>query len=281
MNAIEIRNIEKNYQGFKLDNVSFDVPKGSIVGLVGENGAGKSTIINLIMDIIDSDNGEINVLGKSNKDKNFIKTKQDIGIVIDEAYFPEILTIMNVEKILKLTFENFDSNYYFELVDKYKLPKNKILKGFSRGMKMKFGIITALCHKPKLLILDEATSGLDPLVRNELLDTLNEYTRNEENSILMSSHIVSDLEKICDYIVFIHKGKLVLFEEKDEILKKYGILKIVESDLVNIPTNAIICKNKQSFGYQLLVLKNEVSDAYKTELATLEDIIILLSMGNM
>lgn len=281
MNAIEIKNITKKYQDFTLDHISFNVPKGSIVGLVGENGAGKSTTINLIMDIINADSGEIFIFGKSNKNKDFIKTKQDIGIVIDEAYFPEILTILNVEKILKNTFENFDSTMFMKLVEKFNLPKKKRLNEFSRGMKMKLGILSALSHNPKLLILDEATSGLDPLVRSEILDMLSEFTRNEEHSILISSHIVSDLEKICDYIVFIHKGKILISEGKDDLLEKYGILRIKETDLDNIPVEAIISKNKTSYGYELFILKDKISSNYKTEISSLEDIIIFLSKGDL
>ena len=281
MNSIELKNITKKYKDFTLDAVSFCVPKGSIVGIVGANGSGKSTLINLIMNMIDSNSGEILVFGTPNTDKSFITRKQDIGIVVDEACFPEILTIPNIEKILKHTYTNFNSDLFFKLSEDFNLPKNKPLKEFSRGMKMKLGIISALSHKPKLLILDEATSGLDPLIRSELLDLLNEFTRNEENSILMSSHILSDLEKICDYIVFLHKGKLVLFEEKDMILEKYGIIKLQFEDLVNIPPEAIIYKNQTSFGYELLILREKISSIYKPENSTLETIILFLSKGGV
>ncbi len=272
MNNIEIKNLTKRYKDFTLDNISFDVPKGCIVGLVGENGAGKTTIINSILNIIKYE-GEVALFNNEIDEKDI---KEYTGAVLDEAFFSDVLTVKQISNLLKYTYKNFDKTYFSSLIEKFNLPTNKKASEFSRGMKMKLQIASSMAHSPRLLILDEATSGLDPLMRNEILDLLNEYTRNEERSILMSSHIVSDLEKVCDYIAFISKGKLVLFDEKDVILDTYGILKISNEDLENIDETAIIKKNKTSYGYEALVLKDSIPNIYKTEHTTLEDIIIFL-----
>ncbi len=277
MNAIEIKGLTKIYDEFKLDNISFNVPKGTIVGLVGENGAGKSTTIKAIMNTINKDSGIINVLGINNEDKNFYSVKNEIGVVLDELCFPEMLNAKEVEKIMALTYKLWDGNVYAKNLEKLNVNPDKKIKDYSRGMKMKLSIAVALSHNAKLLVLDEATSGLDPMVRNEVLDLLNEFTREEENSILLSSHIVSDLEKICDYIVFIHNGKLLLNEEKDEILNKYGIIKTTKDKVVDIPKNSIIYIKENVYGCSVLVKKDEVSNVFKFEVATLEDIIIMLS----
>ncbi len=277
MNAIEIRNLTKKYDEFTLNDISFNVPKGTIVGLVGENGAGKSTTIKLIMNRINKDSGTINVLGNSNKDKDFYIVKNDIGVVLDESCFPEMLTAKEVGKIMSLTYNKWDNKVYIEKLKKLNINLDKKIKEYSRGMKMKLSIAVALSHNAKLLVLDEATSGLDPMIRNEILDMFNEFTRSEENSILLSSHIVSDLEKICDYIVFIHKGNLILNEEKDEILNKYGIIKTTKEKIEEIPKDAILYIKEENYSYSVLVKKEEVSKIFKFENSTLEDIIILLS----
>ena len=206
MNALEIRNLTKTYPGFALDNLSLILPSGCIMGLIGENGAGKSTTIKLILDMIHKDSGSIIILGKDNTD-GIELTKEDIGVVMDEVGIPECLTVKQVGKVMKNTFRNWDDAEYARLVQKLALPDQKQFKEFSRGMKMKLGIAIALSHNAKLLILDEATSGLDPVVRDEVVEMLSDFTRDENHSILISSHIVSDLEKLCDYIAFIHKGK--------------------------------------------------------------------------
>ncbi len=273
MNNIELKNITKRYKDFTLDNISFDVPKGCIVGLVGENGAGKSTIINCILDIIKKDSGEIILFNNEIKQSEF---KEHTGAVLDEAFFSDVLTVKQISTLLKLTYKNFDKQYFLSLIKTFNLPLTKKMSEFSRGMKMKLQIASSISHSPRLLILDEATSGLDPLMRNEILDLLNEYTRNDDRSILMSSHIVSDLEKVCDYIAFISKGKLVLFEEKDVILETYGILKISNEDFNNLDETAVVKKKRTNYGYEALVLKDNIPSIYKTEHTTLEDIIIFL-----
>ncbi|MDP4132737.1 MAG: ABC transporter ATP-binding protein [Bacillota bacterium] len=276
MNAIEVKNLTKKYTDFCLDNIELSLPTGSILGLVGENGAGKSTIINLIMNAIMRDSGQISVLGIDNQSKEFNNVKNDIGIVLDEAYFPEVITPKNVNVIMKNTYQNWDEKLYYNYINKFSLPP-KAFKDFSKGMKMKLAIAVALSHNPKLLILDEATSGLDPMVRDEILDIFNEFTRDETHSVILSSHIVSDLEKICDYIAFVHKGKLVFCEEKDKLIEEYAIVKMSNSDFEAIPPKAIKGMKKSKFGVEALVLKSAVSNAIATEHTTLEDIILFLA----
>lgn len=276
MNSIEVKNLTKSFGDFTLKDLSFNVPSGTIMGLVGENGAGKSTAIKLIMNTLKADNGEVSVLGASNLSKEFTNLKQDIGVVLDEAYFPEVLNAKNINNIMKLIYKNWDENTYFEYIKKFSLPLTKIFKDFSRGMKMKLSIAVALSHNPKLLILDEATSGLDPMVRDEILDVFNEFTRDENHSIILSSHIISDLEKICDYICFIHKGEVLLVEEKDLLLEKYAVIKLTENQLETLPKDSIVRKTRTNFGYEVLVQKNKINSAFRVENTRLEDIILLM-----
>ena len=197
MNALEIRNLTKTYPGFTLDNLNLTLPSGCIMGLIGENGAGKSSTIKLILNMLHKNCGTIRILGKDNTD-NIELTKEDIGVVMDEVGIPECLTVKQVGNVMKHTFRNWDDTEYARLVQKLALPDQKQFKEFSRGMKMKLGIAIALSHNAKLLILDEATSGLDPVVRDEVVEMFSDFTRDENHSILISSHIVSDLEKLCD-----------------------------------------------------------------------------------
>lgn len=277
MNAIALNQVTKSYPGFTLDNISFSLPTGTIMGLVGENGAGKSTTIQLIMDAITPDSGSVSVFGVSNQSKEFTQLKQDIGIVLDEAYFPQVLNAKDLDTILNATYANWDREMYQSYLQKFKLPTEKKIQEYSRGMKMKLAIAAALSHHPKLLILDEATSGLDPMVREEILDVFNDFTRDENHSILLSSHIISDLEKICDYITFLHKGKLVLCEEKDVLLEKYAVVKLDSAAFQALPDRAIVRKKKTNYGYEALVIKDAVNDAFPLEMTTLEDIILFMA----
>lgn len=277
MNAIEMKQVTKTYGDFTLDNINLVLPQGTILGLVGENGAGKSTSIRLIMDAIKADSGTISVLGTSNQSKEFAALKQDIGVVLDEAYFPEVLNAKNINQILKDTYIRWDEAVYFSYIKRFQLPLDKKFKDFSRGMKMKLAIAVALSHDPKLLILDEATGGLDPIVRDEILDIFNEFTRDETHSILLSSHIVSDLEKICDYIAFLHKGRLVLCEEKDSMMEKYAVSKLTREQFESLPGDAVIGKKRTGFGYEVLVKKDQINPAFPVERTTLEDIILFLT----
>lgn len=281
MNAVEISNLCKTYGDFSLKNISFSLPSGSILGLVGENGAGKSTTIKMIMGSALPDSGSVQVFGKSNKGRDFAQTKEDIGVVLDEAYFPEIISASNVSKIMKYTYKNWDEKQYSEYIKQFKLPEKKPFKDYSRGMKMKLAIAVALSHKAKLLILDEATSGLDPMVRDEMLDIFNDFTREDDHSILISSHIVSDLEKICDYIAFIHEGRLVLFEEKDRLLHEYAIVKMPAQRFESVPPEAVKSKKVTPYGVEALVIRSMLSNAFSTEYTTLEDIILFLAKGDV
>jgi len=279
MNAVEIQNLSKKYPGFLLDNISFSLPQGCILGLVGENGAGKTTLIKLIMNAISRESGSIKVLGTDNQSPEFIQVKEDIGVVLDEAYFPEMLTAANVGTVMRCTYKNWDDNCYESYLERFSLPHDKPFKDFSRGMKMKLAVAAALSHNPKLLILDEATSGLDPMVRDEILDIFNDFTRNESNSIILSSHIVSDLEKICDYIAFIHKGKLLLAEEKDKLLEEYAVIKVPAEVMAGIPSEAIIGKKTGAYATEALVKRSKVPAVIPKEHTSLEDIILFWAKG--
>ena len=276
MNAIEINNLTKEYKDFKLDDISLTLPSGYIMGLIGENGAGKSTTIKLLLNAINADKGEISILGKSNKD-NFKVTKEDIGVVLDEAHFPEGVNAKQVNVIMRNTYKNWDEKVFFEYINKFSLPLKKSFKDISRGMKMKLMIAVALSHDAKLLILDEATSGLDPIVRDEILDLFYDFTRDESHSILISSHIVSDLEKLCDYIAFLHKGKLLFVEEKDILLEKYRILKCSNAEFDDIDKDAVKGVRRTDYGVEALVLKDKVNNAFKLEKPNIEDIIVFMA----
>ena len=280
MNAIEIKGLEKRYEGFRLGSFDLTLPSGCIMGLVGENGAGKSTTIKLIMNAIGRDAGEISVLGVDNRSAEFRDVKEDIGVVLDEAYFPEVMSARNVGKVMALTYKNWDAAAFEGYLKKFSLAPDKIFKDYSRGMRMKLAIAAALSHGAKLLILDEATSGLDPMARDELLDIFNDFTRDENCSILLSSHIVSDLEKICDYIAFLHGGRLVLCEEKDRLLEEYVLIRLPEERLRELPEESIISHRASGYGTEALVLRGGIPAAIPTEHTSLEDIILFLAKGD-
>ncbi len=280
MNAIEIKGLEKRYDGFQLGSFDLTLPSGCIMGLVGENGAGKSTTIKLIMNAIGRDAGEISVLGVDNRSAEFRDVKEDIGVVLDEAYFPEVMSARNVGKVMALTYKNWDAAAFEGYLKKFSLAPDKIFKDYSRGMRMKLAIAAALSHGAKLLILDEATSGLDPMARDELLDIFNDFTRDENCSILLSSHIVSDLEKICDYIAFLHRGRLVLCEEKDRLLEEYALIRLPEERLRELPEESVISRRASGYGTEALVLRGGIPAAIPTEHTSLEDIILFLAKGD-
>ena len=275
MNALEIRNLTKTYPGFTLDNLNLTLPSGCIMGLIGENGAGKSTTIKLILDMIHKDSGSITILGKDNSDSIEL-TKEDIGVVMDEVGIPECLTVKQVGKVMKNTFRNWDDEEYARLVQKLALPDKKQFKEFSRGMKMKLGIAIALSHKAKLLILDEATSGLDPVVRDEVVEMLSDFTRDEDHSILISSHIVSDLEKLCDYVAFLHKGKLLLCEEKDQLLAEYGLIHCTAEEIQNLPAEAIKYKKENPYGIEAMVLRSAVPANFNVSPISIEELFVFM-----
>ncbi len=280
MNAIEIKGLEKRYDGFQLGSFDLTLPSGCIMGLVGENGAGKSTTIKLIMNAIGRDAGEISVLGVDNRSAGFRDVKEDIGVVLDEAYFPEVMSARNVGKVMALTYKNWDAAAFEGYLKKFSLAPDKIFKDYSRGMRMKLAIAAALSHGAKLLILDEATSGLDPMARDELLDIFNDFTRDENCSILLSSHIVSDLEKICDYIAFLHRGRLVLCEEKDRLLEEYALVRLPEERLSELSEESVISRRASGYATEALVLRGGIPAAIPTEHTSLEDIILFMAKGD-
>ena len=276
MNAIEIKNLSKTYSGFALQNLNLTLPSGCILGLIGENGSGKTTTIKLILDMIRRDEGTVTLLGKDNRENLHI-LKEDIGVVLDEVGIHSCLNAKQVGKIMNSTFQNWDEEVYQEYLHRFSIPEKKIFKDFSKGMKMKLGIAVALSHHARLLILDEATSGLDPLARDEILDVFSEFTRDEDHAVLISSHIVSDLEKICDYIAFLHKGKLMLFEEKDRLKEQYAIVRCTEEQLDEIPVSAVIGRKKNVYGAEVIVKKEEISSAMETSPIDIEQLFIFMA----
>ena len=275
MNAIEIRNLSKSYPGFTLNNLNLTLPCGCIMGLIGENGAGKSTTIKLILDMINKDSGTIRILGKDNGD-NLRLTKEDIGVVLDEVGFPECLTARQVNSMMKYTYVNWKEDVFRDYLKKMSVPDNKPFKDFSRGMKMKLGIAVALSHDAKLLILDEATSGLDPVVRDEVVEMFGEFTRDESHAVLISSHIVSDLEKICDYIAFLHKGNLMLCEEKDVLLEQYGIIHCTREQLDELNPSAIKGKKETPYGVEAMVHREEIPEGMSISPVNIEELFVFM-----
>ena len=273
-NALEIKGLSKEYKDFRLDNVSFEVPSGSIVGLIGENGSGKTTIIKLILNMIKKNGGEVTVLGK-NKDISDIKN--EIGVVMDEPGFPAFLNAKEINRIMKNIFSNWSDDTFFGYLKKLKVPDNKEYKDMSKGTKMKTGIAVALSHNPRLLILDEATNGLDPVVRSEVNEIFTEFTRDESHSILISSHIVSDLDRICDYIVFIHNGKLMLFEEKDRLLEKYCIVHCTREQLSSIERSKIIGRKENKYDISVLMEKSQVKSGFSTSPVDIEELFVFMA----
>ncbi|WP_312699045.1 ABC transporter ATP-binding protein [Sedimentibacter sp.] len=271
--ALELLNVTKEYKDFKLDNISIKLPQGCIMGFVGENGAGKSTTIKLMLDLISRDRGKITVLGKDNK-LDFNSIKENVGVVMDESSFPDNLNAKEINKFMKKIYKTWDENKFFKHLNQFSITEDKSVKDYSRGMKMKLSIAVALSHDSKLLILDEATSGLDPIVREEILDIFLEFIQDESHSIFVSSHIISDLEKICDYVTFIHKGKIIFSEPKDELLETYGILKCSEEELKNIDTSFIKGVRKNKFGVDALVLKKKIKRSFVIDKANIEDIML-------
>ena len=251
-NVIELKNVTKDYGDSKLDNVSFSVPEGSVCGFIGQNGAGKTTTINLILDIIKRNAGEIRIFGES-IDKDSAKLREDIGVVFDEMGFHEFMTGRDINIMMKNIYKNWDETAFFDYLKRFSLPSKKKCGSFSRGMRMKLQIAAALSHHAKLLIMDEPTSGLDPIVRNEMLDIFREFVVAEDHTILLSSHITGDLEKLADEVVFINGGKIVLSGNKDDILEKHGILKCKKDELSSISESLIVHKEISSYGAEVLV----------------------------
>ena len=278
-NAIEVRGLTKRYKDFALEGLDLALPYGCVLGLVGENGAGKSTTIRLIMDALERDGGTVTVLGRDNRSREFLDLKEDIGVVLDETFVPEVINAKQMGKIMAGTYKNWDQAAYDGWIRRFELPLDKKFKDYSRGMTMKLGIAAALSHHPRLLLLDEATGGLDPMVREELLEVFADFAAQDGHAVLLSSHIVSDLERICDYIAFLHKGRLVLCEEKDLLLDKYGILKCSKEQLANIPEEAVHGKRVGTYGVEALVEREFMPRDAVVDRASLEDIILYMVKG--
>lgn len=266
-NAIEVKNLTKKYEGFELNNISFDIPEGSIVGFIGENGAGKSTAMKAILGLIPVDQGDITVLeqkivGETANEKTDEKWREQIGVVFDECNFSNELKIKNINSFMKHIYQTWDEKVFLDYIGKFDLPIDKRVKELSKGMKMKLSIAAALSHGSKLLILDEATSGLDPVVRNEILDIFREYVIDEHRTIFLSSHITSDIEKIADYILLIHQGKILLMESKDTLIYEYGMVKCTKEQAESIPEELVVGREDTEFGSSVLVKnKNSLKDS--------------------
>ena len=281
-NILEVIDVEKNFRDFSLSHVTFSLPKGSIMGFVGANGAGKSTTIKLILNVIRRDGGEIRVFGKDNL-QNELEIKQNIGLVMDDCSFHDSLNAQDVASILAGVYPNFDKKQFYSYLDRFRIQTKKKIKDYSRGMKMKLSITTALSHQAKLLIMDEPTSGLDPIVRSEILDLFLDFIQDENHGVLLSSHITSDLEKICDYITFIDNGSIVISEEKDVILDHYGIIKggreafqkVDERDIIGTKSTTLNC---EALVRDRVQMKRKYPDLL-VEPAQIEDIMVFIRRG--
>ena len=276
MNALEIKNLQKSYGDFTLGPLDLTLPSGCVMGLIGENGAGKSTTMKLILDMIHPDAGSIQILGQNNQ-VNIKAIKEDMGVMLDEVGLPGYLTPGQVGRIMASAFRNWDSEVYEGYLRRFSLPENKRFKEFSRGMKMKLGIAVALSHHAKLLLLDEATSGLDPVVRDEVVELIMEFTRQEDHAALISSHIVSDLEKCCDYIAFLQKGKLLLCEEKDRLKERYGMLRCSRERLLELDGTAVIGKRESPYGIEAIVDRTKVPAGLELGPVDIEELFVVMS----
>ena len=282
MDAIlQVENLTKQYPDFTLDHVSFFVPKGTIMGLIGENGAGKSTTINAILDLINKDDGTVAFWGQELSSSK--QLKEDIGVVFDGINFYETLTPTKVGKISSAAYKQWDKHLYKEYLKRFQLPADKEIKTLSKGMKMKLCIAVALSHKPKLLILDEATSGLDPVMRDDILDIFLEFVQDANHSIMMSSHISTDLEKVADYITFIHQGKVIFSKRKDELRYHYGIIRCGAAVFDQIDKEDVLAYRKEDYQWNVLVAEKEKAKRkYKNAVvddATIDDILLLYVKG--
>ena len=279
-----LKNVNKKYEksNFAIKDISFSVPEGSIVGFIGENGAGKSTTMNCILNVIRRDSGTIEIFGREMTDED-IDIRENIGVVYDSNNFPEHLTAKQLADILGRIYSKWDDFCFEQFLRRFGLPESQKIKTYSRGMSMKLAIAVALSHDSKLLILDEATSGLDPIMRDEILDVLLEFVKQENHSILLSSHITSDLEKIADYIVFIHNGEIILNKTKDELIYEYGVIRCSENDFYNILPEDILSSMKKDYQIDVLIKNKKLMEKkYKNliiDSVSLDEIMLLLAKG--
>ena len=277
MKVVEIKNLKKEFKDFELDIDSLEIPEGAVIGLIGENGAGKTTLLKCILDLYKYQ-GDIKVFGEKIHKESFEK----IGAVIPDSFFNDTFKIKDVVDILKVAYKNFDEEVFYDCADKFKMPRDKKLSELSTGNLMKLKIISAICHQPELLIFDEPTSGLDPVIRDEIIEFLFDYMRDGDRTILFSSHILSDIEKIADYIIYIHQGRVILYDEKDSLIEKYGILKTSEDNIEKYG-DFILKTRKNKYSTEALIKNVEVfKEFYPNEVVdkvNVEDIMIFLSRG--
>ena len=282
MNQIlTVKDLQKKYNNFTLGPINTSFKGGVIIGLIGENGAGKTTFIKSILGIIKS-TGKVEIFGHdiSTEEKD---VKENIGVVLDNSFFPEVLTANDIDKIMNPLYKNWDPGLFYNLLERFSIPKNKTIKTLSKGMHKKLEIAAALAHHPKFLLLDEPTSGLDPVVRKEVLDVFLDFIQDEEHTILLSTHITSDLEHIADYILFLNHGQIVLEETKDDIMENYGILKCGINDFSKVAKEDIIRFIKNKYNYEILVknpfkLQKKYPEMVMDKL-TLEDLMVLIVKG--
>lgn len=280
MNAIELKQVKKRYGDFALNDVNICLPQGCVLGLIGENGAGKSTLIRMMCGMCKPDGGEVVVLGeRAGRSAAFTRVKQDIGVVLDEACLPDELTAPQIAQCMRSIYTHWDDEVFGGFMRRFALPEDKAVRHYSRGMKMKLAIAAAMSHHAKLLLLDEATSGLDPVVRDDILDVFNEFTRQEDHSVLISSHIVSDLEKICDYVVFIHKGNVILSEEKDRLLEKYALLAMERAQYDAMPKEGVRRMLDAHGTVRVLMEREYVPHGMPLERLGLEDMMLMIEKG--
>ena len=285
MNTIlEVQGLTKQYpkSGFRLNDVSFSIPSGAIMGFVGENGAGKTTTIGCILNTLIKDGGTVKIFGKEMTDAS-TDIRNEIGAVYDGNAFPEHLTAVQISSAMRHIYTNWDDGLFKEYLKRFKLPESKKIKTFSRGMTMKLAIAVSLSHRPKLLVLDEATSGLDPIVRDEILDVFLDFVQDENNSIFLSSHITSDLEKVADYITFIHDGSIIFSETKDTLKYNYGMMRCKAAQFAEIDKEGVLAYRKQDYQIDVLISDKKAAERkYRgivIDNVTIEEIMLLLVRG--
>lgn len=278
MDAIRCSGLKKNYGEFSLNLEEFVVPQGSIVGLIGENGAGKSTTIRLLLSLTKADEGSIELFGEA-VDRCSVSHKDFIGFVMEDAWPSAYLNAIQTGKVMEKVYTRWDATCYDKLLDRLSIPKEKLFKEFSHGMKMKLVLAIALSHNAKLLILDEPTSSLDPMTRDEILSILMEFTREEDHTVLISSHIISDLEKISDYITYIHQGRIILSSEKDQLEQDYVLASCTRQQSVDLDPSLVLGRKDTPYGAKILMKREHVPDFMQRQLFNLEEMMILLAKG--
>lgn len=281
---LEVQDLTKHFprSHFGLDKVSFSLPYGAIMGFVGENGAGKTTTISCILNTLVRDSGTVKLFGKEMTDSD-VSIRQDLGVVFDAGNFSGHLTARQVSKIMQGIYDRWDTAVYLEYLKRFRLPADQKIRTYSKGMTMKLALAAALSHLPKLLILDEATSGLDPVMRDEMLDVFLEFVQNEKHSILLSSHITSDLEKAADYITFIHHGKIILTAPKDDLIYNYGVMRCKSSQFEAIDKKDVMAYRKRDYQIDVLVADQKAARRKYQNIVidqvSIDDIMLLLIKG--